>query len=199
MRITEASFLTSSPNPKDCPAPNKPEYAFIGRSNVGKSSLLNMLCNRRKLAKISGTPGKTRLINHFLINNSWFMVDLPGYGYAKLAKTEREKFKKMIENYLKERTNLANLFILIDSRHAPIQADLDFMQNVGTMGIPFAIVFTKTDKLKPSQLDNNLSQYKERLNEEWEELPPIFLTSATTSQGQDEVLAYIENINKSLK
>jgi GTP-binding protein len=127
------------------------------------------------------------------------MVDLPGYGYAKLAKTEREKFKKMIENYLKERTNLANLFILIDSRHAPIQADLDFMQNVGTMGIPFAIVFTKTDKLKPSQLDNNLSQYKERLNEEWEELPPIFLTSATTSQGQDEVLAYIENINKSLK
>jgi GTP-binding protein len=199
MRITEASFLTSSPNYKDCPAPNKPEYAFIGRSNVGKSSLLNMLCDRKKLAKISGTPGKTRLINHFLINNSWYMVDLPGYGYAKLAKTEREKFKKMIDSYLKDRPNLANLFILVDSRHAPIQTDLDFMQNVGTMGIPFAIVFTKTDKLKPAQLEDNLSKYKERLIEEWEELPSLFLTSATTRQGQDEILTYIEKINKSLK
>lgn len=199
MHITEASFLTSSPSPKDCPAPNKPEYAFIGRSNVGKSSLLNMLCNRRKLAKISGTPGKTRLINHFLINNSWYMVDLPGYGYAKLAKTEREKFKKMIDSYLKERPNLANLFILVDSRHDPLQADLDFMQNVGTLGIPFSIVFTKTDKLKPGQLENNLSKYKERLSEEWEELPPLFLTSSTTRLGQNEVLAYIEKINKTLR
>jgi GTP-binding protein len=199
MHITEASFLTSSPNPKDCPAPNKPEYAFIGRSNVGKSSLLNMLCDRRKLAKISGTPGKTRLINHFLINNSWYMVDLPGYGYAKLAKTEREKFKKMIDSYLKDRPNLANLFILVDSRHAPIQSDLDFMQNVGMLNIPFAIVFTKTDKLKPAQLEDNLSKYKDRLNKEWEELPPLFLTSATTRLGQDDVLSYIEKINKSLR
>jgi GTP-binding protein len=199
MHITEASFLTSSPNPKDCPAPNKPEYAFIGRSNVGKSSLLNMLCDRRKLAKISGTPGKTRLINHFLINNTWYMVDLPGYGYAKLAKTEREKFKKMIDSYLKDRPNLANLFILVDSRHAPIQSDLDFMQNVGMLNIPFAIVFTKTDKLKPAQLEDNLSKYKDRLNKEWEELPPLFLTSATTRLGQDDVLSYIEKINKSLR
>lgn len=196
MRITEASFLTSSANPKDCPAPNKPEYAFIGRSNVGKSSLLNMLCNRRKLAKISGTPGKTRLINHFLINNSWYMVDLPGYGYAKLSKTEREKFKKMIEGYLTERTNLSNLFVLVDSRHAPIQADLEFMQNMGMKGVPFAVVFTKTDKLKPAQLEENTAKYKERLLEDWEELPPIFLTSATTRQGQDELLSYIEKINK---
>jgi len=199
MRVTEASFLTSSPNPKDCPAPNKPEYAFIGRSNVGKSSLLNMLCDRKKLAKISGTPGKTRLINHFLINNSWYMVDLPGYGYAKLSKTEREKFKKMIDSYLKERPNLANLFILVDSRHDPIQSDLDFMQNIGTLGIPFSIVFTKTDKLKPGQLENNLSKYKEHLSEEWEELPPLFLTSATSRLGREEVLAYIEKINQSLR
>lgn|GEM_PF-3719 len=197
MRITEASFLTSSVDPKNCPAPNKPEYAFIGRSNVGKSSLLNMLCNRRKLAKISGTPGKTRLINHFLINNSWYMVDLPGYGYAKLSKTEREKFKKMIDQYLTERPNLANLFVLIDSRHAPIQSDLEFMQSIGSKGIPFAIVFTKTDKLKPEQLEVNISNYKDKLYEEWEELPPLFFTSATTRQGQEEVLAYIEEINKS--
>ncbi len=127
------------------------------------------------------------------------MVDLPGYGYAKLAKTEREKFKKMIDSYLKERPNLANLFILVDSRHDPLQADLDFMQNVGTLGIPFSIVFTKTDKLKPGQLENNLSKYKERLSEEWEELPPLFLTSSTTRLGQNEVLAYIEKINKTLR
>ncbi len=199
MRITEATFLTSSPNPKDCPAPNKPEYAFIGRSNVGKSSLLNMLCNRRKLAKTSGTPGKTRLINHFLINNQWYLVDLPGYGYAKLSKTEREKFKKIIDNYLKERTNLANLFVLVDSRHAPIQSDLEFMQNMGQMGIPFSIVFTKTDKLKPAELENNIAQYEAKLKEDWEELPPLFLSSAVNRDGQEEILSYIEEINQNLK
>lgn len=198
MRITEASFLTSSVNPKDCPAPNKPEYAFIGRSNVGKSSLLNMLCNRRNLAKISGTPGKTRLINHFLINNNWYMVDLPGYGYAKLPKTEREKFSKMIARYLEERENLANLFVLVDSRHAPQQSDLAFMRDIGLKGIPFSIVFTKTDKLKPLELERNIAKYQETLMDEWEQLPPTFLTSASTRKGQDELLRYIENINKTL-
>ncbi|WP_462317321.1 ribosome biogenesis GTP-binding protein YihA/YsxC [Marinilabilia sp.] len=198
MQIKEATFLTSSVDPKNCPAPNKPEYAFIGRSNVGKSSLLNMLCNRRKLARISGTPGKTRLINHFLIDNSWYMVDLPGYGYAKLSKTEREKFKKMIAEYLNERTNLANLFVLVDSRHAPVKSDLEFIQNIGSTGIPFSIVFTKTDKLKPAELEKNLAVYQERLYEDWEELPPIFLTSSTSKEGREEMLRYIENINKSL-
>lgn len=198
MQIKEATFLTSSVNPKDCPAPNKPEYAFIGRSNVGKSSLLNMLCNRRKLAKTSGTPGKTRLINHFLVDNMWYMVDLPGYGYAKLSKTEREKFKKMIDGYLNERTNLVNLFVLVDSRHAPVKSDLEFMQNIGSKGIPFSIVFTKTDKLKPSELEKNLAVYQERLYEDWEELPPVFLTSSTTKEGREEMLRYIEKINKTL-
>lgn len=198
MQIKEATFLTSSVDPKNCPTPNKPEYAFIGRSNVGKSSLLNMLCNRRKLARISGTPGKTRLINHFLIDNSWYMVDLPGYGYAKLSKTEREKFKKMIAEYLNERTNLANLFVLVDSRHAPVKSDLEFIQNIGSTGIPFSIVFTKTDKLKPAELEKNLAVYQERLYEDWEELPPIFLTSSTSKEGREEMLRYIENINKSL-
>ncbi|PWD99847.1 ribosome biogenesis GTP-binding protein YihA/YsxC [Marinilabilia rubra] len=198
MQIKEASFLTSSVNPKDCPAPNKPEYAFIGRSNVGKSSLLNMLCNKKKLAKTSGTPGKTRLINHFLIDHAWYMVDLPGYGYAKLSKTEREKFKNMIDDYLTERTNLANLFVLIDSRHAPLKSDLDFMQHIGNIEIPFSIVFTKTDKLKPSELEENLKVYQDKLHEEWEDLPPVFLTSSTSKSGREEMLRYIKNINKSL-
>ena len=198
MRITEATFLKSSVNPNDCPAPDKPEYAFIGRSNVGKSSLLNMLCERKKLAKISGTPGKTRLINHFFINQSWYMVDLPGYGYAKLSKTERDKFEKIIQNYLKERTNLANLFVLVDSRHAPMKADLEFMQKLGLKNIPFSIVFTKTDKLKPVQLEHNDLGYRQKLLEEWEELPPLFYTSATNRQGRENLLQYIESVNKRL-
>jgi GTP-binding protein len=198
MQITEATFLTSSTNPDNCPAPNKPEYAFIGRSNVGKSSLLNMLCNKRKLAKISGTPGKTRLINHFLINNNWYMVDLPGYGYAKLSKSERDKFKKMIERYLEERTNLVNLFVLVDSRHAPIQSDIEFIRNTGIKGIPFSIVFTKTDKLKPTEIEENLALYKKRLHDDWHELPPLFLTSSTTKTGRKELLNYIESINKTM-
>jgi GTP-binding protein len=196
MKINEATFLTSSANPNDCPAADKPEYAFIGRSNVGKSSLLNMLCNRKKLAKISGTPGKTRLINHFTINQKWYMVDLPGYGYAKLSKTEREKFTLMISRYLQERTNLANLFVLVDSRHAPQKSDLDFIREIGENDIPFCIVFTKTDKLKPAELERNIANYKQTLLKEWVELPSVFLTSATNRQGREALLDYIEKINE---
>jgi GTP-binding protein len=197
MIITDAHFVTSSTHPNDCPAPDKPEYAFIGRSNVGKSSLLNMLCNRHKLAKTSGTPGKTRLINHFLINNTWYMVDLPGYGYAKHPKAEREKFTKMIDSYLFSRPNLVNLFVLIDSRHSPMKQDLDFIFNLGTNNIPFSIVFTKTDKLKPGVLEKNTNIYKERLLQDWEILPPIFFTSAANKRGREEILNYIENLNNS--
>ncbi|MGQ1888919.1 ribosome biogenesis GTP-binding protein YihA/YsxC [Thermophagus sp. OGC60D27] len=196
MDITDARFLKSSPHPKDCPTPNKPEFAFIGRSNVGKSSLLNMLCQRKSLAKISGTPGKTRLINHYIINNQWYLVDLPGYGYAKLPKTEREKFTKMINSYLIDRPNLSTLFVLVDSRHAPLKQDLNFIQNLGKNNIPFSIVFTKTDKLKPLQLENNIKVYKERLLLDWEILPPIFYTSVVTKSGREEILHYIQEINK---
>ncbi len=195
MPIHQALFITSSPDYKLCPPSQKPEYAFIGRSNVGKSSLLNMLCGRRKLAKISSTPGKTRLINHFEINGSWYMVDLPGYGYAKLPKTEREKFHTMINGYLYNRPNLVNLFVLVDSRHAPHAIDLEFMRNMGLKKVPFSIVFTKTDKLKPQELEANLARYTAVLSEEWAELPPVFVTSATTRQGRDEILQYIDSLN----
>ncbi len=198
MRINEAKFIKSRVSPSECPKAKKPEYAFIGRSNVGKSSLLNMLCERKSLAKTSSNPGKTKLINHFLINNNWYMVDLPGYGYAKISKVERAKFVKIIENYLKERTNLINLFILVDSRHAPMTADIEFMRDVGIKNIPFSIVFTKTDKLKPEQLQHNLLKYEQALKEDWQELPPFFLTSATTGNGRKDLLQYIEEINKSL-
>ncbi|MFW5890315.1 MAG: ribosome biogenesis GTP-binding protein YihA/YsxC [Marinilabiliaceae bacterium] len=196
MKIKEATFIKSSIRPDQCPAPDKPEYAFIGRSNVGKSSLLNLLCNKKNLAKISGTPGKTRTINHFLIDESWYMVDLPGYGYAKLPQSERKKFAEMIESYLIERPNLVNLFILVDSRHGPYSSDLNFMQDMGTKGVPFSIVFTKTDKLKPGRLEQNLKDYQDRLSEDWEELPPIFLTSAESRTGQKELINYIGSINQ---
>jgi len=197
MEITDARFLKSSPHPKDCPAPNKPEFAFIGRSNVGKSSLINMLCKRKSLAKISGKPGKTRLINHFLINNQWYLVDLPGYGYAKLPKTEREKFAQMINAYLLGRPNLANLFVLIDSRHEPLKQDLDFIFNLGSNGIPFSMVFTKIDKLKPTQLERNMQTYKDRLLQDWEKLPPFFFSSVFTKDGRKEILEYIKTIRQS--
>ncbi|MFW6043194.1 MAG: ribosome biogenesis GTP-binding protein YihA/YsxC [Marinilabiliaceae bacterium] len=196
MKIKEATFIKSSIRPDQCPSPDKPEYAFIGRSNVGKSSLLNMLCNKKNLAKISGTPGKTRMINHFLIDETWYMVDLPGYGYAKLPQSERKKFAGMIESYLKERPNLLNLFVLVDSRHAPRSSDLNFMQELGTKGVPFSIVFTKTDKVKPGRLEQNLKDYQNRLYEEWEELPPIFLSSAESRKGQKELISYIGSINQ---
>jgi len=196
MKLKEATFITSSTRPDQCPAPDKPEYAFIGRSNVGKSSLLNMLCNKKNLAKISGIPGKTRTINHFLIDETWYMVDLPGYGYAKLPQTERKKFAEMIEAYLNERHNLLNLFVLVDSRHAPYDSDLSFMQKLGSKGIPFSIVFTKTDKVKPGRLEQNLKNYQNRLYEDWVELPPIFLSSAETRKGQKELINYIGSINQ---
>jgi GTP-binding protein len=175
-----------------------PEYAFIGRSNVGKSSLINMLTNRRGLAKTSATPGKTQLINHFIINDSWYLVDLPGYGYAQLSRPEQEKLRRIIEGYILHRPQLTCLMLLIDSRHAPLAVDLEFMHFLGRNGIPFAIIFTKLDKLSAKQWGENLEVYKRRLAEDWEELPPLFATSSDKRIGRDEVLNYIEQINASI-
>ena len=195
MKIQSAKFIVSSPDVAQCPATDKNEYAFIGRSNVGKSSLINMLCGNNKLAKTSQKPGKTLLINHFLINDDWYLVDLPGYGYAQAGKTQREKLKRMIERYCLLRGQLASLFVLVDSRHEPQAIDLEFMEWLGENEIPFSIVFTKTDKLSKQQLQTNIASYKEHLLETWEELPPIFLTSAEKHIGADEVLQYINEVN----
>ncbi len=195
MQIKEAKFLKSSQKVSQCPKPDKPEYAFIGRSNVGKSSLINMLTGRKKLAKISGTPGKTQLVNHFLINNSWYLVDLPGYGYAKVSKSLRSSFGKLIENYIFTRENLMNLFLLIDSRIPLQKSDLDFMINLGEHQIPFSIVYTKTDKLKKTTYDKQISVIEDELLKYWEELPPAFHTSAVTGKGKEEILDFIEKIN----
>ncbi len=197
MEIKEASFVVSNTNVEKCPRPDKPEYAFIGRSNVGKSSLLNMLTNRKALAKVSGKPGKTRLINHFLINGEWYLVDLPGYGYAKTGKEERKKWEKSFRNYILLRENLYCLFVLIDSRHEPQQNDLEFMEWLGLSQIPFAIIFTKADKLKPEELEENIRVYREKMMETWEEMPSFFATSAVTRQGQAEILHFIDQINQS--
>ena len=196
MEIKKAEFLTSSSKPNQCPDADRPEYAFIGRSNVGKSSLINMICDRSSLAKTSSTPGKTQLINHFTINDNWYLVDLPGYGYAKVSKTQRKEFKLLIDNYLRHRSNLMCLFILVDSRHKPQKVDLEFMHQMGVWGIPFVIVFTKMDKLKPSEKDKNIEDYKKALLEEWEELPQMFLTSAEKKEGKDEILTFIEQVNE---
>lgn len=196
--ITSASFVISSPTVKDCPEPSLPEYAFIGRSNVGKSSLINMITNHRKLAKVSGKPGKTRLINHFLINKSWYLVDLPGYGWAQVSKVEKVKWKKMIEDYLVKRTNLINVFVLIDSRHAPQKIDIEFMQWLGESEIPFSIVFTKIDKLGKVKLGMNIATYHKQLHQLWEELPLQFLTSTIGKSGKDELVNSILGINSSL-
>jgi GTP-binding protein len=198
MEVKEAQFVTSNSDVKKCPPPKKPEYAFIGRSNVGKSSLINRMTNKKSLAKTSGKPGKTRLINHFIINNEWYLVDLPGYGYAEVPKAERLKWEKMIRQYILQRENLHCLFVLIDSRHEAQEIDLNFMKWLGTSQIPFSIVFTKTDKLKPSELEENLNQYKEKLLETWEELPPVFITSAETGEGNTEILDYIGDVNKAI-
>ncbi len=179
-----------------CPAPNKPEYAFIGRSNVGKSSLINMLTNKKSLAKTSGKPGKTRLLNHFLINKEWYLVDLPGYGYAKVPKAERMKWEKMLQNYILKRENLYCLFVLIDSRHPAQQVDLEFMEWLGVSEIPFSIIFTKTDKLRPVELEENLKAYEKKMFETWETMPGYFISSAETGAGKDEILAFIDDINK---
>lgn len=198
MIIKSAEFIISNSDYKKCPQDGKPEYAFIGRSNVGKSSLINMLTNRKGLAMTSSKPGKTMLINHFLINEQWYLVDLPGYGYARRGKEGREKIREIIEDYIMERDQLLNLFVLVDSRHEPQIIDLEFMEWLGENGIPFSIVFTKADKQGPVRLQQNIDAYKEKLLETWEELPPVFITSSEKKQGREELLNYIKSINKSL-
>ena len=195
----KAEYVISNTDWKKCPDTQLPEYAFIGRSNVGKSSLINMLTNQKGLAKTSAKPGKTLLINHFKVDDSWFIVDLPGYGYARIGKTGLEKLQKLINGYILNRKQLTCLMLLIDSRHEPQKIDLDFMEMLATNGIPFAIVFTKLDKLSTRQWQNNLKAYKARLEQDWEELPPIFATSAEKGIGREEILNYINDINNSLK
>ncbi len=196
MNITSATYIGSKPTHTQCPQDQRPEYAFIGRSNVGKSSLINALTMRRNLALTSSTPGKTMCINHFLINNEWYLVDLPGYGYAQRGKKEMEKLKNMISNYALEREQLTCLFVLIDIRHDPQKVDLAFLHFLGSHGVPFAIVFTKADKLSVSKVKPAAQKYLATLQEEWEELPPHFITSAASKLGREEILSYIENINK---
>ena len=198
MKITSAEFKISSPRADMCPKSDIPEYAFIGRSNVGKSSLINMLTERNKLAMTSSTPGKTMLINHFLINESWFLVDLPGYGFAMRGKKEMDKLQNMISHYVLDREQLTCLFVLIDIRHEPQKKDLDFLEFIGENGVPFAIIFTKADKLSKAKQAMNVQAYVNALKEQWEELPPYFVTSSSTRLGRDEVLNYIDEINKGL-
>ena len=198
MQIKSAEFLVSSARIDQCPNSNLPEYAFIGRSNVGKSSLINMLTGKGKLAKTSATPGKTILINHFVINGEWYLVDLPGYGYAKRSKKDTEKFEHMITTYILDREQMTNLFLLIDVRHEPQQIDLEFMEWLGENGVPFSIVFTKADKVSKAKLNGNVMHYLTELKKQWEELPPYFITSSETKMGREEILNYIEDINKTL-
>lgn len=196
MIINSAEFLLSNTNPAKCPPPVKPEYAFIGRSNVGKSSLINMLLNRKGLAKTSSTPGKTKLINHFEVNGEWFLVDLPGYGYARISKKEREKWEGMIKTYLTKRQNLVTTFVLVDSRIEPKKADLDFINWMGESGLPLAVVFTKADKLTQNSLASNIAAFKSKLSETWEELPVSFITSSENSMGRSEILSFVDAGNK---
>lgn len=199
MEIVSAEFVISNTKVEKCPQDNLPEYAFIGRSNVGKSSLINMLTNRSKLAMTSSTPGKTLLINHFLVNKEWYLVDLPGYGFAQRGKKAVEKIKQIIENYILEREQMTNLFVLVDSRLEPQKIDLEFMEWLGENGIPFSIIFTKTDKLGYAKIKENTTRYLDKLKEQWEELPPYFLSSSEKKTGRQEILDYIDSINKSLK
>ncbi|CAM1373577.1 putative GTP-binding protein EngB [Tenacibaculum litopenaei] len=196
MKIKTAEFVISNTNVTKCPKERLPEYAFIGRSNVGKSSLINMLMERKDLAKISGKPGKTQLINHFKINNEWFLVDLPGYGYAKVSKKKRAKFQSFIENYFREREQLVCTFVLVDSRHDPQKIDLEFMQFLGENRIPFGIVFTKADKLGSSKLNKQITSYKKKLLNYWESLPMTFITSSSSGFGRTEFLKFIEEVNE---
>jgi GTP-binding protein len=196
MIIKTAIYLQSEADWRKCPAPNLPEYAFIGRSNVGKSSLINMLVNNKSLAKTSSKPGKTQTINHFLINKNWYLVDLPGYGFAKTSKTNREKWQKMISDYLMFRENLQLVFVLVDARLEPQQIDIDFINNLGEKGIPFAIIFTKTDKNSTSKTMSNVQKMKNVLSESWEELPTMLKSSAVAGTGKEEILNFIEEINE---
>lgn len=200
MEIKNPKFEISSPDVSKCPDVQVPEYAFIGRSNVGKSSLINMLVRRKGLAKTSQTPGKTLLINHFNINDGeWYLVDLPGYGYAQRGKAQRDKLQKLIEGYVLDRHQLTNLFVLIDVRHDPQKIDMEFMDWLGEHGVPFSIIFTKADKLSNAAVERNVEAYKNELKLSWEELPKIFITSSEKPRGRDEVLDYIDSINRELK
>ena len=198
MEIKNAEFSLSAPTVMMCPKDTKPEYAFIGRSNVGKSSLINMLCNNKKLAKTSATPGKTLLINHFIINKEWYLVDLPGYGYAKRSKTEIKKLDQMIRGYILQREQLVNVFVLVDIRLEPQKLDLEFINWLGESSVPFSIVFTKADKLNVNKVNASVALYQKTLSETWEEMPRMFITSSEKKTGRDEVLGYIEEINKEL-
>ncbi len=196
MQISEAKFLVSNTDIEKCPAPLFPEYAFIGRSNVGKSSLINMITGKKNLAKTSATPGKTRLINHFMINMKWYLVDLPGYGYAKVSKTSKAQWDKMIRDYLLKRENLMTVFVLVDSRLEPQAIDISFINWLGEKNVPFSIVFTKSDKLKKQQVIYSIENYKKELRKNWEALPPLFISSSEKKTGREELLNYIEEINK---
>ena len=195
MKIKSAEFVMSNSDVTKCPKEKLIEYAFIGRSNVGKSSLINMLMQRKSLAKTSGKPGKTQLINHFLINKNWFLVDLPGYGYARVSKSSKKKFQKFITQYFSKRQQLALAFVLIDCRHKPQKVDLEFMQWMGENQVPFSIIFTKQDKMKPSALTKNIEDYKLKMLESWEQMPNYFITSSSNGSGRDKVLNYISEIN----
>ena len=196
MKIKTADFVISNTDIKKCPKPDKPEYAFIGRSNVGKSSLINMLTNRTKLAKISGKPGKTQLINHFIINEKWYLVDLPGYGYAKVSKKERNLWAGFIKDYIVKRENLMNLFVLIDSRIEPQKIDSEFMENLGVNEIPFVIIFTKADKLSDKKLNDNIFAYKKHMAKTWETMPEYHISSAIDKRGQEDILNFIDKTNQ---
>ncbi|WP_435134306.1 ribosome biogenesis GTP-binding protein YihA/YsxC [Formosa sp. A9] len=198
MEIKSAEFVMSNSDVKKCPKDRLPEYAFIGRSNVGKSSLINMLTHRKSLAKTSGRPGKTQLINHFIINKNWYLVDLPGYGYARVSKSTKKVFQKFITEYFSKREQLVSAFVLVDIRHTPQPIDLEFMAWLGEHGIPFSIIFTKADKLKPKAIENHIEAYKNILLETWEEIPNYFITSSSKTIGKDELLNYIETINNNL-
>jgi GTP-binding protein len=200
MEIKDAHYLISNADYTKCPKPDRPEYAFIGRSNVGKSSLINMLCNKTALAKTSATPGKTQLINHFEITDNtkkrWYIVDLPGYGYAKVSQSSRRRWEEMITHYIRKRENLQCLFVLIDSRHEPQRIDVEFINDLGKWGIPFAIIFTKADKNKPGATQRNVKAFVEVLLQQWEEMPPFFVTSALTREGRDLILDYLHDLTK---
>ncbi len=199
MKIKTATFVVSNSDVSKCPKDRLPEYAFIGRSNVGKSSLINMLTNQKHLAKTSGRPGKTQLINHFIINKSWYLVDLPGYGYARVSKTEKKKFQTFITKYFEKRAQLVSAFVLVDIRHEPQKIDLDFMNWLGKKGLPFSIIFTKADKLKPNAITQNFKLYQSKMLEYWEEMPQYFITSSSKSIGKEELLSFIEQTNTEIE
>jgi GTP-binding protein len=199
MTIKSATYLISSPDYTKCPKPDKPEYAFIGRSNVGKSSLINMLCDNHKLAKTSASPGKTQLINHFIVNDEWYLVDLPGYGFAKVSQSSRRRWEQMIENYLRKRENLTNVFVLIDSRHTPQKIDLDFINQLGKWEVPFTLIFTKADKSTQKEVAANVKAFLDAMRKTWQFLPPHFVTSALKKSGRKEILAFITDCNEKLR